>query len=104
MFRRRSGQQSRREVQHPTPEESYYNTEEHFHEWPYRIGDRLPRGWSMMTYHAVRGISGPAVEIRGGWPSWGRPARVTGERACRDCRGRGMVLYAHVYEEGSGAD
>lgn len=60
-----------------TPEERYYNSEQHFREMPYRVGDRLPKYWVMNE----------------AWPSWGRPVRVEGERACPECRGRGCILY-----------
>jgi hypothetical protein len=59
----------------PTPEEIYYNSEEHFNEWPYRLGDRLPDRWHMQ------------------WPNWGRPPLVSGARACNRCAGRGSILY-----------
>ena len=45
-----------------TPEQIYYNSEEHFHEMPYRLGDRLPRNWNMQS----------------GWPNWGRPPLASG--------------------------
>jgi hypothetical protein len=71
----------------PTPEQIYYNSEEHFHEMPYRLGDRLPGDWHM----------------HGGWPNWGRPRLVPGARACHDCAGRGGILYAHVISRDDGS-
>ena len=75
-----------------TREELYYNSEEHFHEMPYKIGDRLPKSWRWYTVveqpDRVRGF-----ESICGWPSWGRPAQVVGDHACRLCRGRGLILY-----------
>lgn len=71
----------------PTPEEMYYNSEEHFHEMPYRLGDRLPRDLYMGS----------------GWPNWGRRPLVSGARACSRCAGRGSILYGHVVSQNDGS-
>jgi hypothetical protein len=78
-----------------TREELYYNTEEHFHEMPYKVGDRLPDGWRMYTV-VEKADPANGFEAVFGWPSWERPARVTGDRACRMCRGRGLLLFPHL--------
>ena len=72
----------------PTQEELYYNSEQHFHEMPYRVGDQLPYNFCLRTSR-----DGPYFGRRE-WPSWGRDARVRGEAACQACRGRGLVLFS----------
>ena len=62
----------------PTPEQIYYDSEEHFQEMPYRLGDRLPSNW------------------HGNWPNRGRPPLASGARACKRCAGRGSILYPHL--------
>jgi hypothetical protein len=70
-----------------TQEEIYYNSEQHFHEMPYRIGDPLPYNFCLRTSR-----DGPYFGRRE-WPSWGRDAQVRGEAACQACSGRGAVLF-----------
>jgi DnaJ-class molecular chaperone len=74
----------------PTQEEIYYNSAQHFHEMPYRIGDRLPRNFWIRT-----STKSPYLGNRA-WPSWDRDTKVRGEAACSYCNGRGLVLYAHT--------
>jgi hypothetical protein len=78
-----------------TPEEAYYRSEEHFHEMPYKIGDRLPAEWVM---HAA-----PPLQLLNGWPSYDRPIIYRGSDLCPICAGRGIILYGRVEFTNSGS-